>query len=65
MDGISYAHRIQQSMLPSNEDLASVLNEYLPFHKPKDIVSGDFLWLRKMDDQIAPAVADGTGQDKN
>ena len=60
-DSIQYAKRIQISMLPEKDYLSESLMEYFLFYQPKDIVSGDFLWIRKLDHQIVLAVADGTG----
>ena len=48
-------------MLPDSVYLAESLKEYFLFYQPKDIVSGDFLWIKKVDHQIVLAVADGTG----
>jgi len=42
---IRYARRIQDSLLPSEEDLKDLFDEnYFVYYKPKDIVSGDFYW---------------------
>ncbi len=41
---ISYALRIQQSMLPLQEEIAQVFEHFI-FFQPKDIVSGDFYWF--------------------
>lgn len=42
---IRYARRIQDSLLPSEEDLKNLFDEnYFVYYKPKDIVSGDFYW---------------------
>lgn len=61
MDSITYAKRIQESFLPSEEVLAASLpNSYL-FYKPKDIVAGDFYWLEQTGDYVVFAVADCTG----
>jgi len=71
-DSIQYAKRIQNAVLPSSELLAEYLPENFIFFKPKDIVSGDFLWLRDIGSKvivenrsqpkkIVIAVADCTG----
>jgi PAS domain S-box-containing protein len=43
-DSISYAKRIQESILPTDEELTEVLSENFVYYRPKDIVSGDFYW---------------------
>jgi serine phosphatase RsbU (regulator of sigma subunit) len=42
---ITYAKRIQQAMLPEEEQLQRYLPESFILFKPKDIVSGDFYWF--------------------
>lgn len=60
-DSINYAKRIQEAILPP----ANFVNEILPnsfiFYKPKDIVSGDFYWVDKVNDFIYFAAVDCTG----
>jgi len=60
-DSISYASRIQKAMLPRDIFIEAVLKDYFIVYKPRDIVSGDFYWLSKMNDKIIIAVADCTG----
>lgn len=55
MDSIEYAKGIQQTILPKLPVHANVL------FKPKDIVSGDFYWYKKIGDVEYYAVADCTG----
>jgi tetratricopeptide (TPR) repeat protein len=43
-DSISYAERIQRSLLASESLLNAHLNDYFILFKPKDVVSGDFYW---------------------
>ncbi|TAF66011.1 MAG: PAS domain S-box protein [Cytophagales bacterium] len=60
-ESINYAKRIQEAILPS----ASFLKNYLPdsfiLYKPRDVVSGDFPWFFKKDDDIYLAAVDCTG----
>lgn len=60
-DSINYASRIQQALLPPEE----IIREYLPDHfilfKPRDIVSGDFYWLKRIGHYTVYAAADCTG----
>lgn len=60
-NSLKFAKRIQDSMLPSNEDLSKLFKDYFVIYRPKDIVSGDFYWGRKKGDQIFIAVVDCTG----
>lgn len=60
-DSIQYALRIQQALLPSEELITETFSEHLLINLPKDIVSGDFYWLKSFNDKIFIAVADSTG----
>jgi len=55
------AQTIQQALLPSQENLQSLFAEHFIFYRPKDIVSGDFYWVKQIDEQIIMVVADCTG----
>jgi serine phosphatase RsbU (regulator of sigma subunit) len=61
-DSITYAKRIQYTLL-ANEDLMKTnLPECFIFFKPKDIVSGDFYWAMQADNNsFYLAVCDSTG----
>jgi serine phosphatase RsbU (regulator of sigma subunit) len=61
-DSISYARRIQTSLLASRQLLANHLPEHFIFFQPKDIVSGDFYWASPIGEgKFALVVADSTG----
>jgi serine phosphatase RsbU (regulator of sigma subunit) len=62
-DSITYAKRIQQATLVSNEYLDKVFSEYFVLLKPRDIVSGDFYWAYETPDKLKTifAVVDCTG----
>jgi len=61
-DSINYAERIQRSFLATRDILDTNLKDYFVFFKPKDVVSGDFYWAGKLnDDNFALMVADSTG----
>ncbi len=45
IDSITYAKRIQDSILPSDEAFTHGLKDTFVLFNPKDIVSGDFYWL--------------------
>ncbi len=58
---IQYASRIQNALLPLDEELNKSLQSYFILSKPRDIVSGDYYWLAHKDDKVIIAVADCTG----
>lgn len=58
---IQYAKRIQQAVLPGKITLEKTLPEHFVFFKPRDIVSGDFYWVEKKEEQIVVCAADCTG----
>jgi serine phosphatase RsbU (regulator of sigma subunit) len=62
-DSINYAKRIQDTIIPSEERVKSLLgSESFVLFKPKDIVSGDFYWIREVDENtVIFSVADCTG----
>lgn len=60
-DSIEYAKRLQESILPSKQELQNIFRENFVIWRPKDIVGGDFFWLREIDDVIILAVGDCTG----
>jgi len=62
MDSIDYAKRLQESILSTTEELRSVFGDYFILWKPRDIVGGDFYWVRRIDaDRSLVAVVDCTG----
>ncbi|EAY27938.1 7TM diverse intracellular signaling domain-containing protein [Microscilla marina] len=58
---ITAAENIQQAMLPQEEDLAACFEHFFLLYKPKDIVSGDFYWVNKVNEEIILVLADCTG----
>ncbi len=44
---IKYARTIQESVLPTNEEIDNIFDNFVIF-KPKDIVSGDFYWISNL-----------------
>ncbi len=58
---IQYARRIQEALLPPKNAVSEVLNDYFIYYKPRDIVSGDFYWFKKIKNTIIFAAADSTG----
>jgi len=60
-DSIGYAQRIQAAILPHKDYLDRVIPEYFVLFKPRDIVSGDFYWIKELDSSIIIVAADCTG----
>lgn len=60
-DSIYYARRIQKAILKPAEDAATLLKEYFVFFRPRDIVSGDFYWIKEVNGHIIIAAVDCTG----
>lgn len=60
-DSVVYAQRIQKAMLPDTCLLSENFKNSCIFFKPRDIVSGDFYWFRKIENHFLVAVADCTG----
>lgn len=59
-DSINYAQRIQNAILP---DLAVIEKHFesFVFYQPKDIISGDFYWVKEVGYKIYFSVVDCTG----
>ena len=60
-DSISYARQIQSAMQPSKKIFENHFSEYFILNKPRDIVSGDFYFIKKNTDFLVLAAADCTG----
>ncbi len=60
-DSISYAQRIQAAVLPHKEYLDEIMSDYFVFYKPRDIVSGDFYWIKEVKRSLIVVAADCTG----
>ena len=58
---LRYSKRIQNAILPSDRYINEVLSQYFIVNIPKNIVSGDFYWLEKINNKIIITVADCTG----
>jgi serine phosphatase RsbU (regulator of sigma subunit) len=58
---INYAKRIQDAILPLQEQVFQALPNSFIFYKPKDIVSGDFYWFAQRNQKQILVVADCTG----
>ena len=60
-DSINYAKNIQIALLPGGDYIHEILPERFIFFKPRDIVSGDFYWINKVENKIIVVAADCTG----
>lgn len=60
-ENINYAKIIQSSLLPSNNDLKSIFPESFLLSLPKDIVGGDFIWIKNIGNVKIVAMVDCTG----
>lgn len=60
-DSISYARRIQKAVLPSSPYISKILSDYFTIYKPKDVIGGDFYWVREIEGKSVAIVADCTG----
>ncbi|HLP13171.1 MAG TPA: SpoIIE family protein phosphatase [Flavobacteriales bacterium] len=61
VDSINYAKRIQDAILPTDEEITKTLPTAFVLYKPKDIVAGDFYWLETKEKLVMIAAADCTG----
>lgn len=62
LDSVHYAKRIQLAILPTEEMVKTLLPDSFIFFKPKNIVSGDFYWVKQLSDsKILYAAVDCTG----
>ncbi len=65
IDSITYAKNIQDSILPTREDIDRLFPSNFLYYQPKDIVAGDFYWAQEINEAETPiyflAVVDCTG----
>ena len=62
-DSITYASRIQTAVLPQENYTDKIFNEHFILFKPQHIVSGDFFWVKNIEDKdvVIATAADCTG----
>ena len=60
-NSIFYAKKIQQAVLPSMDLFTKLLGDNFILFKPKDIVSGDFFWIKETEQFVFYATVDCTG----
>ncbi len=61
VDSITYAKRIQYTLLANKQLLDANLPKHFVLFKPKDIVSGDFYWATRKCNRFYIAACDSTG----
>ena len=60
-DSINYSKHIQDAFVVKIENLKKIVPNSFIFQQPKDIVSGDFVWLYEEEDKMWFGVGDCTG----
>ncbi|PLX11010.1 MAG: hypothetical protein C0597_15775 [Marinilabiliales bacterium] len=60
-DSIQYAKSLQKGLLTQKKAIKKIMPEHFIYYVPKEIVSGDFYWVKKINDFIIIAAADCTG----
>ncbi len=60
-NSIQYAKGIQLAFLPDKQELINKFPSSFIYYKPKDVVSGDFYWFSRVDEDFYCIVADCTG----
>lgn len=61
LSSIDYAGKIQNNMLPAEEEFRKVFSDYSVLWKPRDIVGGDIYWLKNFNEGTVLCVCDCTG----
>ncbi len=60
-DSITYAHRIQSSLIPPQSQINKTFKNISIFFQPRNIVSGDFYWFSQQHSNTIFSLADCTG----
>ena len=60
-DSITYAKTIQNALLSPIDSIKHYFSDYFYLNRPKDIVSGDFVWVAFRDSKMAFVSVDCTG----
>ncbi|MBN2664860.1 MAG: SpoIIE family protein phosphatase, partial [Bacteroidales bacterium] len=58
---INYAQKIQTAILPDKDFIKKLLPQHFILYMPKDIISGDFYWLKQINNSLLIVAADSTG----
>ena len=60
-DSINYASKIQTAVMPDADSFSDLFTDSFIFYKPRDVVSGDFFYIKDINQYKIFAVADCTG----
>jgi serine phosphatase RsbU (regulator of sigma subunit) len=61
MSSARYANKIQQNLLPAANAFEEAFADYSVIWKPRDVVGGDFYWLKNFEEGTVLCVCDCTG----
>lgn len=61
LESLTYASYLQKKIIPDENKLCMLFSDYFVLFKPKDIVSGDFYWIKEKGNYGIVVVADCTG----
>jgi predicted ATPase/serine phosphatase RsbU (regulator of sigma subunit) len=60
-DSINYSKKIQENVLPKETDIKNYAKDAMLIYLPKDVVSGDFYWVKEIEDKKIFIISDCTG----
>ncbi|TDT72562.1 putative ATPase [Hypnocyclicus thermotrophus] len=60
-DSINYSKKIQENVLPKESDIIKFTKDSMLIYLPKDVISGDFYWLKEIEEKKVFIVSDCTG----
>ncbi|MDC3220249.1 SpoIIE family protein phosphatase [Flavobacteriales bacterium] len=58
---VRYAETIQTAFLPDKKELFETFEDSFIFYQPRDVVSGDFYWFKRLEKTFLVAAVDCTG----
>ncbi len=61
LESLTYASYLQKKIMPDETKLCMLFSDYFVLFQPKDIVSGDFYWIKERENYGIVVVADCTG----
>ncbi|MXN65083.1 SpoIIE family protein phosphatase [Stappia sp. GBMRC 2046] len=61
LDSVTYATRIQQGLLPTQEQVSEAFSEAAVLWQPRDLVGGDIYWVFSSGERTTVALLDCTG----